>query len=245
MCYHYSLTKKQEEIMRMIQAEWEVPFEPVHHATGFSFPAMPVITAEKPKLVQRYQWGLIPHWVHSLEDAKKLRAQTLNAKSETLFEKPAFRSYTGNRCIVLADGFFEWMEYKKKKYPHYVQLKAHQPFGFAGLYAHWTDKETGELFRTFTVITTEANPLMARIHNVKKRMPVILQQQQWNTWLAPDLTKAQMTELLTPCDDTGMEAHTISKLITTQGADTNVPEIAQPYAYAELASGEQTSLFDV
>jgi putative SOS response-associated peptidase YedK len=247
MCYHYSLTKKQEEIMRMIQAEWEQPYEPYYHAAGFEFPTMPVITSEKPGVVQLYHWGLIPHWVHSMADAQKLRAQTLNAKSETLFEKPAFRTYTNNRCIVLADGFFEWMEYRKKKYPHYVQLKGGEIFGFAGLYAHWTDKETGEILHTFTIITTDANPLLARIHNVKQRMPVILQQAQWKDWLAPDLSKEKMQQLMQPCPDTGMEARTISKLITTRGAHTNVPEITEPYAYAELAesSGEQRSLFDV
>ena len=244
MCYHYSLTKKQEEIMRMIQAEWEVPFEPVHHAGGFSFPAMPVITSEHPNKVQRYQWGLIPHWVNNMADAEKLRPQTLNARGETIFSKPAFRSYTDNRCLVLADGFFEWMDFKKKKYPHYVQLKGGEPFAFAGLYAHWTDKETGELLRTFTIITTDANPLMARIHNVKQRMPVILQQEQWQQWLNPALTKEQVQALLNPCSDAHMQAHTISKLITTRGAETNVPEITAPYAYAELEAGEQGSLFD-
>src|SRR6476619_7321762 len=134
MCYHYSLTKKQEQIMRLIEGEWEAPFEPVYHASGFGFPVMPVITAAHPKEIQQYVWGLVPHWVHNMADAQKLRAQTLNAKSETLFEKPAFRNYVNNRCIVLADGFYEWMEYKKKKYPHHVQLKNNELFGFAGLY---------------------------------------------------------------------------------------------------------------
>jgi putative SOS response-associated peptidase YedK len=245
MCYHYSLSKKQEEIMQMIQAEWEAPFEPIYHSIGFNFPTMPVITSSHPDKVQRYQWGLMPHWVKSLEEGDKIRTQTLNAKSETIFEKPAFRTYVNNRCIVLADGFFEWMEYKKKKYPHYVQLKSAEIFGFAGLYAHWTDKETGELLRTFTVITTDANPLMARIHNSKQRMPVILQKDQWNTWLQPDLPQEQMQALLHPCSDSNMEARTISKLITTRGTDTNVPELLQPFEYPELHSGEQFSLFDM
>jgi putative SOS response-associated peptidase YedK len=244
MCYHYSLTKKQEEIMRMIQAEWEMPFEPVYHATGFNFPQMPVITSEAPGKVQSFIWGLIPHWVKSIQEADKLRTQTLNARAESIFEKPAFRSYTKNRCIVLADGFFEWMEHKKKKYPHYVHLDGFALFGFAGLYANWTDKETGELFHTFTILTTDANPLMAKIHNTKQRMPVILPREEWNHWLDPQLTKEQMQQLLLPCGDDKMKAHTISKLITTRGADTNVPEIKELYHYPELASPEQRSLFD-
>lgn len=244
MCYHYSLTKKMQEVMKMIQAEWENPFEPVYHAIGFEFAPMPVITTAAPQKVQAYQWGLIPHWCQTLEDAKKMRTQTLNAKGETIFEKPAFRNYTKNRCIVLADGFFEWMDHKGKKYPHYIQLKDADLFGFAGLYTHWTDKQTGELFRTFAIITTEANGLMARIHNVKKRMPVILQQHHWKEWLDPTLDKEQILSLLTPCDDAVMTAHTISKLITTRGADTNVPELLQPFQYPELNLPEQNSLFD-
>jgi putative SOS response-associated peptidase YedK len=239
MCYHYSLTKKQEEIMRMIQAEWELPYEPIYHSSGFNFPEMPVITLEQPKQVQAYHWGLIPHWVKSLEEADKIRTQTLNAKAETIFEKPSFRPYIQrNRCLVLADGFYEWMEFQKKKYPHYVHLKNNELFAFAGLYSHWTDKETGELFRTFTIITTEANPFMARFHNVKKRMPVLFTKDQWSTWLDSSLTKEQIAQLLLPCDDTAMESHTISKLITTRGADTNVPEVFEPVEYPELVFAE-------
>ena len=230
--------------MRMIQAEWEQPFEPVFHTSGFNFPQMPVITSEKPNKVQLYHWGLIPHWVKSLQDANKIRTQTLNARADGIFEKPAFRSYTKNRCIVLADGFFEWMEFKKKKYPHYVHLDGFDIFGFAGLYAHWTDKETGELLHTFTIITTDANPLMARIHNTKQRMPVILPKDQWQRWLEPSLTKEQMQQLLFPCDDAQMKAYPISKRITTRGAETNVSEIKEPFTYPELVSSEQGSLFD-
>ncbi len=238
MCYHYSLSKKLEEIIKATGLNWESDFEPMYHTIGFNFPYMPVITSEKKDTVQLYQWGLIPHWVKSLKDADKIRTQTLNAKGETIFEKPSFRSYVQNRCIVLADGFFEWMEFKKKKFPHYVHFNDFELFGFAGLYAHWVDKESGELLRTFSIITTEANPLLARVHNIKKRMPVILQKSQWNDWLQPNLTKDQITSFLQPCDDSPMKAYPISKLITTRGADTNHPEIKEPYTYAELTSGE-------
>lgn len=221
--------------MQAIQAEWEIPFEPVYHAGGFDFPHMPVVTLREPGKVQAYQWGLIPHWTASLADAQKLRAQTLNARSETLFTKPSFRSYArDNRCLVLVDGFFEWMEHRKKKYPHYIHLRNHALFAFAGIYSHWVDKETGELFKTFSIITIDANPLMARIHNQKKRMPVILEKEQWQRWLQPGLLQDQVMEMLRPCDDSGMQARTISKLITTRGADTNVPEVMEEELYPEL-----------
>lgn len=231
-------------MLKEIGLEWTTAFEPIYHASGFNFPEMPVITSQAPHKVQLYHWGLIPHWVKLLSEADKIRAQMLNARAEGIFEKPAFRSYTGNRCVVLADGFFEWMEHKKKKYPHYVYLDGSSVFGFAGLYAHWTDKETGEILHTFTVITTDANPLMARVHNTKQRMPVILPKQEWSHWLSPSLTKEQVQDMLKPCDDKGMKAYSISKLITTRGAETNVPPIKEPFDYPELVSSEQASLFD-
>jgi putative SOS response-associated peptidase YedK len=233
MCYHYSFSQPLPDGDSM---EWEMPFEPVYHASGFDFPLMPVITMQEPARVQAYSWGLIPEWVRSGEDAQKLRAQTLNAKGETVFEKPAFRAAVpGQRCLVPADGFFEWMDFQRQKYPHFVRLKAREVFAFAGLYAHWANKETGELIRSFTIITTSANPLMERIHNVKKRMPVVLPQPLWQEWLYPKLDVPQIRHLLQPCSDGMMEAFPISKRITTRGLDTNVPEVTQRVDYPELA----------
>lgn len=231
MCYHYSLSKKPAAI----KAEWEMPFEPVFHANGFAFPLMPVITQAAPDKVQAYRWGLIPHWTGSLADAEKLRAQTLNARAETIFTKPAFRSSVQYRCLILADGFFEWMTFQKSKYPHFVQLKDESVFAFAGLYSHWTDKESGELFRTYTLLTTDANPLLARIHNTKHRMPVVLPQALWQDWLQPELTQQQIAAQLHPLDDALMEGYPVSKRITNRGADTNVPEVRERVDYPELA----------
>ncbi|TCJ14134.1 SOS response-associated peptidase [Flaviaesturariibacter flavus] len=246
MCYHYTFTKKQEQVMKAITAEWEMPFEPVFHANGFTFPHMPVITSQEPGKVQAYTWGLIPHWVGTLEEATKLRAQTLNAKGETIFEKPAFRSYVPKRrCLVLADGFFEWMEFQKKKYPHLVRLQEEELFAFAGIYSHWTEPETGELFRTFAIITTAANPFMARIHNSKQRMPVILPRAAWQDWLNPELPREKIQELLQPCPDSYLKAHTIDRAIGRPGADTNHAGTLAEVSYPELgASPEQFSLFD-
>lgn len=237
MCYHYSLTKRPSALPA--EPQWEMPFAPVYHASGFSFPVMPVVTQQAPDRVQAYRWGLIPHWTKSAEEAGKLRAQTLNARGETIFEKPSFRSYApGRRCIVPADGFFEWMDRGGKKYPHYIRLKEGEPFAFGGLYSHWTDAESGEVWRTYTIITTEANPLMARIHNTKRRMPLLLPERRWAEWLDPSLERAGVEELLQPPSDGEMEAWPITRLITARGQDTNVPGITEPAHYPELAGGE-------
>ncbi|RYY38612.1 MAG: SOS response-associated peptidase [Chitinophagaceae bacterium] len=245
MCFRYSITQKAQLLNQVVSLRWTLDFEPVFHANGFEFPLMPVITSQEPDQVQAYHWGLIPHWAPSMAEAQKLRAQTLNAKSETVFEKPAFRSYIPKRrCLALSDGFFEWMDFNKKKYPHYVQAADGGIFAFAGIYSHWTEPETGELFRTFSILTTAANPMMARIHNSKERMPVILAPEQWEAWLDPDLTKEQVQELMRPCSESFLKAHTIDRALARPGFDANHAATLQQVHYPELDSpAEQASLF--
>jgi len=236
MCFHYSLTIERTEIELQLGVHFEDDWSPVFHANGFSFLQMPVITQLKPGSIQLFNWGLIPHWVKTKADADKLRAQTLNARSETIFEKPSFRSsITNQRCLVLADGFFEWMDFQKKKYPHHIYLNNEKAFCFAGIYSAWTDKETGEHLNTFSILTTDANPMMAKIHNSKKRMPVIIPPHLHTKWLTPNLTKEEITSFFKPYPDSEMLAHTISKLITSRSQNSNVPEIKELYNYPELA----------
>lgn len=236
MCFHYSLTLEQAAIARQVHAEWgSYHWQPVYHADGFSFLQMPVITQEAPERIQPMHWGLIPAWVKNSEEAEKIRAQTLNARAETIFEKPSYRhSIRHQRCLIPADGFFEWMDVKKKKYPHYIYLKQHLLFCFAGIYASWTDRETGEYIDSFSIITCEANPMMARIHNLKQRMPVILAPQQYHDWLQPELSQEAITALLQPYPEHAMENHTIGKLITSRSSSSNVPEVMAPYHYSEF-----------
>jgi len=212
-------------------AEWQ----PVYHADAFTFLKMPVITMDAPSKVQLFHWGLIPHWVKNAEDANKLKAQTLNARSETVFEKPSFRTAINRqRCLIPTDGFFEWMDQGGKKYPHHIYLSSHRIFCFAGIYSTWTDKTTGELISTFSILTTEANPMMARIHNLKKRMPVILNPESYEVWLDNALSVAKMQTLMRPYSSEDMQAHTISKLITSRRENSNVPAVTEPFSYPEL-----------
>lgn len=237
MCFHYSLTIERTEIEIQLGVHFEDNWAPVYHANGFSFLQMPVIAQNKPDVVQLFDWGLIPFWIKSKADAEKIRAQTLNARSETVFEKPSFRSsITNQRCLVIADGFFEWMDFQKKKYPHLIFLNNGQAFCFAGIYSSWTDKETGEYVNTFSILTTAANPLMAKIHNGKERMPVIIPPHLYSKWLTPDLTKEEITSFFKPYPDSAMSAHTISKLITSRSQNSNTPEIKERFNYPELAS---------
>jgi putative SOS response-associated peptidase YedK len=239
MCFHYSLTKERTEIEIQLGARWDDDWMPVNYVNGFSFPKMPVITQKDLGIIRLSNWGLIPHWVKTKADADKLRAQTLNARSETVFEKPSFRSYIpNNRCLVIADGFFEWMDFQKKKYPHYISLRSNPLFCFAGIYSTWTDKETGEHLETHAILTTAANPMMCRIHNSKERMPVIIAPDQYKKWLSPNLSKEDIQSFFTPYPESAMQNHSISKLITSRTENPNVPEVMEPFIYPELALAE-------
>jgi len=236
MCFHYSLTKERIEIALQLHAEWDDDFTPVFHANAFDFPVMPVITQGTPGKIQLFQWGLLPHWIKTKQEAEKFRMQTLNARCESIFDKPSFRTYIGNnRCLVLADGFFEWMDFQKKKYPHYIFLKEHQLFSFGGIYSRWVDKETGEIINTFSILTTDANPMVARIHNIKKRMPVIIPKEKYSAWLQKDLPKEKIMELLAQYPETEMTTHTISKRITSRTENSNARETIDPFEYPELS----------
>lgn len=236
MCFHYALTKEKAEIEIQLGVTWDDEWVPVYHASGFTFLQMPVITQKQPGSVQLFNWGLIPHWVKTKADADKLRAQTLNARSETVFEKPSFRSYIpNNRCLVIADGFFEWMDFQKKKYPHFIQLQDQRLFCFAGIYSSWVDKTTGELINSFSILTTDANPMMEKIHNLKKRMPVIITPSGYKKWLSPDLKKEDIRSFFNPYPESEMQNHTISKRITSRNENSNSPETIEPFTYPELA----------
>ncbi len=235
MCFHNSLTIEAIKLEHRFDAQLLGEYESLYHEKGFGFEKRPIITTEKPQSIQLYNWGLIPHWMKTLDEALKFRGNTLNAVSETVFDKPSFKfSIMKKRCLVPSTGFYEWQDVKGKKYPYFIHLKNEEIFAMAGIYQNWTDNETGEIFNTFSILTTEANPLMATIHNLKKRMPVIIPKEREKEWLNPDLTKEEITSFLAPYDETKMEAHTISKLITSRSENSNVPEVQKEFIYSVL-----------
>ena len=124
------------------------------------------------------RWGLVPFWAKDPSIGNRM----INARAETVAEKPSYRSaYRHRRCIVLADGFYEWLRRSDGKTPFFISLASGQPFALAGLWENWTDKETGESLQTTTLITTEANDFMAQLHH---RMPVVLEADTATDWLA-------------------------------------------------------------
>jgi putative SOS response-associated peptidase YedK len=211
-------------------------FKPLYHATAFTLPYIPVIANEDPDHIQLFQWGLIPFWVKNEKIAQGMRMHTFNAKAETIFEKPSFRTaIKTNRCLILVDGFYEWHELKKKKYPYYIRLSSRDAFALAGIWDSWTDKNAGKVHKTCSVITTQANSLLERIHNTRKRMPVILKKEKEGEWLQKDLTPDQIKSFFEPYNSKKMEAFPVSKLITAKGVNSNVPEVQKEFHFAELS----------
>lgn len=183
MCYHSKQTKSAQELKQRFKANFfeEDEYTPTIY-NGFSFPKTPIIANNNTHNIQLFNWGLIPPWAKDTD----IRKNTLNARIETLHEKPSFKSSLKNRCLVLSDGFYEWQwldEKGKNKQKFQITLPNNEAFAFAGLWNEWVDKETGEILKTYTIITTEATGLMAKIHNSKNRMPFILTKEKEFDWL--------------------------------------------------------------
>jgi putative SOS response-associated peptidase YedK len=218
-------------------------YKPIYHSSAFRTPVHPIITNEAPDRIQFFSWGLIPFWVKDEAKARKIVFNTFNARAETIFEKPSFKfSINKKRCLVLVDGFFEWHEAKGNKYPYHIRLTDSEAFALAGIWETWENKKTGEQKNTFSIITTTANPLLERIHNTKKRMPMILKTEDEERWLDNTLTPEDIKSILIPFDENALEAFTVSKLISSRSQNTNVPEVQKKVEYDELQS-KQSKLF--
>jgi putative SOS response-associated peptidase YedK len=163
-----------------------------------------IIKDEGMRQLIQCRWGFIPSWAKDPSIGNKM----INARSETVSEKPAFRSaFNKKRCLVIADGFYEWRAEGKKKFPMYIRLKSREPFGFAGLYNVWTSPD-GEKSCTCTIITTEANDAVKPIHD---RMPVILPREKEDVWINPALEdKEILLAVLKPYPSEEMEAYEVS-----------------------------------
>jgi putative SOS response-associated peptidase YedK len=247
MCYHKSLVNSIDYLADYYSASYsdvmaEI-YTPRYHENGFDFLASPIITAERKNELLPYNWGLIPWWTKSLQDGLRLRVQTLNCISEEMYDKPSFRDAAteNKRCLIPCSGFFEWRwmdEKGKSKVPYYLTLPDQPLFSIAGLYSKWKDRSTDQELFTYTVLTTKANRLMEKIHNSKKRMPVIIPRQYEGDWLNPNLTKDDVMALCQPFDPGMMNGYTISKLITSKTEETDVPKVMERQEYPEVLAAD-------
>lgn len=186
MCFHSKQSKKAQTVEKRFNATVEniTLFESQTEFNGFSYPKTPIITNTNTSKVQLFNWGLIPKWSNNID----IRQYTLNARIETIKEKASFKHNINNRCLIIADGFYEWKWLDKKgknKQKHLISLPNDELYAYAGIYDQWINEDTGEIINSYAIITTEANELMAEIHR-KKRMPVILNPEDEINWLKGD-----------------------------------------------------------
>lgn len=234
MCFTVNVNLIKEELENRYGATLIDPdnYRPSYYYHAFSLPSIPVICSEEPLNIRLLKWGLIPAWTKNTDQANIIRYKTFNARSESIESKPSFSSsFLTKRCIVPVKGFFEWQHIGNEKIPWYIYHAENEILSIAGLYDYWTSNDTGEVFSTFTVVTTEANDLMARIHNSGKRMPVILDKPAENRWLELSTSPRDTLGLLSPCSSEILKAHTISPLINSRSSNRNIPDLIQPYIY--------------
>ena len=166
MCFTVNVNIIKEELENRYGATLIDPdkYRPGYYYHAFGLPSLPAITSEQPSIIQLLKWGLIPSWTKSIDQANIIRYKTFNARSESIETKPSFSSsFRSKRCIIPVTGFFEWQHIGNEKIPWYIYHSENEVLSIAGIYDDWIENDTGEVFNTFSIVTTEANDLMARI----------------------------------------------------------------------------------
>ena len=250
MCFYYAITKKSINSLikgKIIRNDQLNLFEEKQIVNGFDHPFMPVITNDNPDEISMLKWGFLPNNVESKEKADEFltKYSTLNAKSEDIENSKLYAdSFKNRRCLVLCSGFFEWRKVKKDKIPYYIILKNDELFVFAGIWNE-TTYNNGQKIKTFSVLTIEANELMAKIHNTKLRMPLIISPEIAKQWLNSDLNTEQLKKLLTPIPSDDLKAHAIKKFIPYSTKNLITSDLIAYYNYPEifgLLSDQETRL---
>lgn len=234
MCFSVNVNLVKEEFEERYGVSFpdKYRYEPSYYYHAFSLPNVPAICSDNPGLVRILQWGLIPSWVKTGEEAEEIRRKTFNARAESIDTKPSFSSsFRTKRCLIPVKGFYEWQHSGKEKIPWYIFPANDKMFTLAGLFNEWLDAGSGEVHNTFTIITTAANELMTEIHNSKKRMPVILGKEDEKRWIDLSVTPREAADLLKPCHTDLLKAHTISPLINSRTRERNTAEVITPYKY--------------
>ena len=232
MCGRFSLVSEIGEL----QGRFEFAATDLPHAPRYNIaPSQPLLAVLNggERRAAHLRWGLIPSWAKSASVGSRL----INARAETVAERPSFRTALARRrCLVLADGFYEWQRTGKARKPMRIIMKSGEPFAFAGLWDSWRDPE-GEIVRSCTIITTAANELLRPVH---ERMPVILPREMESFWLDRDVEDPEaLAQALVPYPSELMEAYEVSSLVNRPGNDG--PEVIVPVAEQGAPPGDNRS----
>jgi putative SOS response-associated peptidase YedK len=218
MCGRFTETRPKSEIVKRfnIQKDQNPDFKTRYNIAPSQ--DVPVVLKKDLTEFHGFHWGLIPSWA---KDAS-IGHHMINARAETITEKMSFKvPFKWRRCLVIADGFYEWKEKGGAKVPLYIQRKDHALFAFAGLWSHWVPKVGGEIF-SCTIITTDANDWMKAIHD---RIPVILPKESEHAWIDPNTNEQELLKLLKPCGNEELTSREVSKKVNDPTND--YPELLE------------------
>ncbi len=204
MCGRYTLTSPLEGVRQLFDFIERPNLAPRYNIAPTQDVAAVRLGDDGKRHLVLLRWGLIPSWA---KDAA-IGARLINARAESVAEKPSFRrAFAKRRCLLPADGFYEWKTEKGAKQPYRITLADARPFAFAGLWEAWQDRDAGEAVETCSIITTDATPALAAIHG---RMPVILDPDAFAPWLDPDASPGDLQTLLKPYDGGPLVAYRVS-----------------------------------
>jgi putative SOS response-associated peptidase YedK len=225
MCGRFAFYSPHEAVARLFAVPGAPAIEPRYNIAPTQYVAV-VRETGAPREVAMLYWGLVPGWAKE----KSIGARMINARAETLAEKPSFRSaYRRRRCLVLADGYYEWQRSGAVKQPYFISFRDDRPFGMAGLWERWRDPGSGDALESCCIVTTTPAASLAHVHD---RMPVILPGAAYDEWLDPDNgSTGELQRLLLPCEDPGLEAHAVSRRVND--ARNQGPGLIEPVAVGQ------------
>jgi putative SOS response-associated peptidase YedK len=222
MCGRYTLATPVEKLVEEFGISGPPPDLPPSYNVAPTQNIATIVESDDTRRLELMRWGLIPSWA----DDPEIGSRMINARSETVAEKPSFRAaFKKRRCLVPADGFYEWRKLDGGKQPHHIRVRDGRPFAFAGLWEVWRPEDGPEV-RSCTILTTEANELISPIHG---RMPVILPPESYELWLDPGVEERDpLTDLLRPYPAEDMEAYPVSRFVNNPSHDD--PRCVEPAA---------------
>jgi len=226
MCGRFQLSVKGKQISERFNVEvFDELYSPSYNCAPSQ--KLPVITNAEPEKLNYFKWGLVPFWSKD----PKIGFKLINARAESILEKPAFKTaFSQRRCLIPANGFFEWKKHGKQKIPFRIFLKSEEIFAIAGIWETWNDAENKPL-DTFSILTTSSNLLMKGIHN---RMPVILNKNDEQAWLF-EKDEIYLKKLLQPFDELKMDAYQISDKVNSP--HNNGVEIIDKFVRSQSSLG--------
>ncbi len=221
MCGRYAFYSPHESVVRLFGVTDTADIEPRYNIAPTQYVAAVRQDAAAARHLGMLYWGLVPSWARE----KSIGARMINARGETLAEKPSFRSaYRRRRCLIPANGYYEWRRTESGKQPYYISLDSGEPFAMAGLWERWRDPDNGEPLESCTIITTSAAGSISQLHD---RMPVILPRASYDEWLDPaNEQTSRLERLIVPFASEELAAHPVSRRVNN--ARNEAPDLIEP-----------------